>query len=149
MGMVMVSALAVGTGLLFAAEPAPTPAAGGEAPASAPANPFGGWQQKLADLLKRDSDLNKKIDQLDQAIRQKHDDLARSLAKELQNERTAFHRDLQQVKDSLQSGVRGAAQSLGKGAGQIKDEAAKLQEALERASRQGAPDSTPPAAPQP
>lgn len=145
-GMVMVSALALGTGLLSAAESTPTPASGEQAPATSPEPPSGGWQQKLADLLKRDSDLNKKIDQLDQAIRQKHDDLARSLAKELQSERSSFHRDLQQVKDAVQSGVRGAAQSLGKGAGQIKDEAAKLQEALERA---GQPEKAAPAPPPP
>ncbi|MGD9896776.1 MAG: hypothetical protein AB7T14_06865 [Candidatus Methylacidiphilaceae bacterium] len=143
--LVMSLAFLAGAWFLSAAEPP----SGSEAPAAPPANSPTSWQDKLADLLKRDSDLNKKIDQLDQAIRQKHDDLARSLAKELQSERSAFHRDLQQVKDGVQTGIRGAAQSLGKGASQIKEEVAKLQDALERASQQEASPKTPPPPAQP
>ncbi|MDD4932591.1 MAG: hypothetical protein PHO89_03900 [Methylacidiphilaceae bacterium] len=137
---VMGLSLLCAAGFLRAAEP-PT---GTEAPAAPPTSAPGSWQDKLADLLKRDSEFHKKVDQLDQAIRQKHDALARSLAKELQTEHSAFHRDLQQVKDAVQTGIHGATQSLGKGAGQIKEEAAKLQEALERAGQQnGAADSAP------
>ncbi|QSR84725.1 hypothetical protein [Methylacidimicrobium sp. B4] len=143
--MVLVLALLSGGRLFSATEPA----TGGDAPTPPPETPPSSWQERLADLLKRDSDLNRKIDQIDQAIRQKHDDLARSLTKELQNERSAFHRDLQQMKSSVQSGIRNAAQSLGKGAGQLKDEAAKLQEALERASKEGAPARAPAAPAEP
>ncbi|WP_142525157.1 hypothetical protein [Methylacidimicrobium cyclopophantes] len=122
----------LGMGALRAGEPP----AGDNPPTSPSANPPSSWQERLADLLKRDSELNGKIDQLDQAIREKHDELARSLAKELRNERSAFHQDLKQMKEALQAGIRGAAKSLGKGAGQIKEEAAKLQEALDRAAQQ-------------
>ena len=137
--------LLIQVGFLHADEPP----AGADAPAAAPTNAPSSWQEKLADLLKRDSELNKKVDQLDQAIRQKHDALARSLAKELQTERSAFHRDLQQMKETVQTGIRGAAQSLGKGAGQVKEEAAKLQEALERAGRQEGAAESPPSSSQP
>ncbi|WP_202214286.1 hypothetical protein [Methylacidimicrobium sp. AP8] len=127
----------IAAGLAFLSGASALSAADSAPEGSAPGNPPKSWQEKLADLVKRDSDLNRKIDQIDQAIRQKHDDLARSLAKELHNERSAFHRELQEVKDSVQSGIRDAARSLGKGAGQLKEEAAKLQDALEQASRSG------------
>ncbi|WP_018291797.1 hypothetical protein [Verrucomicrobium sp. 3C] len=143
--IVLALALLSRSGFLRAAE---LPA-GTDAPAATPTDAPSSWQDKLADLLKRDSELNKKVDQLDQAIRQKHDDLARSLAKELQTERSAFHHDLQQVKDALQNGIRGAAQSLGQGAGQIKEEATKLQEALERAAQQEGAANRPTSSSQP
>jgi len=141
----------VALGLLFQAGylHAAEPPAGTDAPPATPTNTPSSWQEKLADLVKRDSELNKKVDQLDQAIRQKHDALARSLAKELQTERSAFHRDLQQMKETVQTGIRGAAQSLGRGAGQVKEEAAKLQEALERAGQQEGAANQPPSSSEP